>query len=682
MVISGLALVIVLATGGTAINFHHFSISLRRAAPPLTFFCAMAALRILVAHRHSGLEGLVVTTLARQGLAPRDLPVSSRSASQAGALLGTGLGVAVAAGDLLRVMASNQRLAPPTDLSIAIVGITLGIGILGGLVVGALTGLIVRQLVRLAHGPVGRYEAGRFTVCLLLLGTPAVVWQAPDIGGRERSPAVLLSVTGLVLMTLVLGFLVLPAASARARRGRLGLMVATLGSLAVLVIGATLLGFHPGRLKNPPRNAAYPNVLLVSVSGLRSDHLAIFGGLAEDTPEISSLAARGAVFSEALTPSVSEEAAAVSILTGMYPAAHGVRQAGMPIRMALDSLPLLLAAHGYRTAAFVSSRSLGFDNGLSDMFEVFDDPTSLRDWLLRGALTRRWAQIVTNPVRDFRHADRTTEAFRSWLADQGSGPWFAWVQLADPVWTEPVGPVSGKGEEPKGVKPGPALPGLPAWVPAAERTRSARDWRLGYRKAVRDVDAALFSLEQPVRARGELTRTLVILVSEFGAPLGEDGAWLEPPASLDESLTQVPWVLAGPDVRPGVAVVGPCSLVDILPTVLGLVGLGGGQAAEGEDLSRYVVMIGNQVPRAAQSGPVFMESPALREAAGRVRGVRLGRWKLVRSAGSEDRLFLIEEGEEREVTAARGRDKRQQEQLSDILSHRQTQEADLSGEGE
>ena len=167
-------------------------------------------------------------------------------------------------------------------------------------------------------------------------------------------------------------------------------------------------------------------MLLVTIDTLRADRLGCYGfGLAH-TPAIDRLAARRAC--AAPTPRAPRPItlpAHSSIMTGLYPPAHGVRDNGN-YALGPDAVTLAerLRAAGYRTGAFVSAAVLARRYGLDQGFDIYDDDL--------------WAEDEPElfMIRD-RPAARTADA-RARLARRLAGattpdqPFFLWVHFFDP----------------------------------------------------------------------------------------------------------------------------------------------------------------------------------------------------------------------------------------------------------
>ncbi|MBI4879590.1 MAG: sulfatase [Planctomycetes bacterium] len=123
--------------------------------------------------------------------------------------------------------------------------------------------------------------------------------------------------------------------------------------------------------------AVRPNVVLVSIDTLRADRLGAYGHDRPTSPFIDSLAERSVLFEQAFSQSPKTAPSHMSLLTGLYPEAHGVENYGESGNARLSaSVPTLASVfreHGYRTAAHTAGGNvrgeLGFDQG----FLVYED---------------------------------------------------------------------------------------------------------------------------------------------------------------------------------------------------------------------------------------------------------------------------------------------------------------------
>ena len=163
-----------------------------------------------------------------------------------------------------------------------------------------------------------------------------------------------------------------------------------------------------------------PNVVLVTLDTTRADHLGCYGYANARTPNLDALAARGVLFREAATTAPLTLPAHSSIMTGMYPAYHGVRINGnAALGRSQQTLAEVLSARGYATGAFVGAFVLDGRWGLNQGFAHYDDRFDLEKHkhLDLGAVQRPGNEVV--------------DAALGWLDDHKKDAFFAWVHLYD-----------------------------------------------------------------------------------------------------------------------------------------------------------------------------------------------------------------------------------------------------------
>jgi len=298
---------------------------------------------------------------------------------------------------------------------------------------------------------------------------------------------------------------------------------------------ALTLAMACGRAKAPGGTThATPDVLLVTIDTLRADRLGCYGYAAAHTPNLDALARRGARFAVAVAHAPLTAPSHASILTGVTPLGHGVRDNGAYV---LPSSARTLAEDfrqaGYRTAAFVSGfplkRRFGFDRG----FDSYDDH------LPRGKDARRTAYVE-------RTADRTTDAALAWLDASGAAgetrkPLFAWVHYFDPH--------------------------APYEAPAEAMAGAASP----YDGEIAFVDAQLGRLLQRLESRPQAP-LVVLVTADHGESLGEHGEDTHG-IFLYDATVRVPLIVAGPEVREGAVPETVARGIDVTPTLLDYAGL-------------------------------------------------------------------------------------------------------------
>src|SRR5262245_59405713 len=98
------------------------------------------------------------------------------------------------------------------------------------------------------------------------------------------------------------------------------------------------------------------NVVLVTIDTLRADRLGCYGYPQVETPNLDALAQRGALFENAIAQAPLTAPSHASIMTGLYPTRHKVRDTGgFVLSPEFPTLATILRQQGWDTAAFVGA---------------------------------------------------------------------------------------------------------------------------------------------------------------------------------------------------------------------------------------------------------------------------------------------------------------------------------------
>jgi arylsulfatase A-like enzyme len=408
-----------------------------------------------------------------------------------------------------------------------------------------------------------------------------------------------------------------------------------------------------------------PNLLLVSADTLRADRLGCYGSERPTSPAIDGLAREGLLVERAYAASNWTLPSHYSLFTGLDPSAHGVNPdmgavAGylrpaelLPVRGTGREVTLAetLRGRGYRTWAFTESGwvspRFGFDQGF-DAYHA--KPSGL---------------------------ESTRENALAWLRHNAErGPWFLFVhtyEVHQPYHAPP--PYDTLFVPPGHV--GFALPGTPVPIAELNRFRNAffpaspgdvEAIRGLYDGEVAYLDGLVEGLRRVLEEAGVERRTVLVFTSDHGEELLERGA-LDHVHSLYEEVARVPLVIWAPGrlgLPPATRLEGgPASLLDLAPTLAGLLGVDGeGAARQGRDLSSLLLGEGEWAGGARRlpaGEPVFAES--LGRGGEPVRAVWLERegrlYKYLRRDAAEgrvERLFDLsaDPGEVDDLSSSRG----------------------------
>jgi choline-sulfatase len=263
------------------------------------------------------------------------------------------------------------------------------------------------------------------------------------------------------------------------------------------------------------------NIVLITMDTTRADHLGSYGWEYAKTPNLDALARRGTRFARCDTAAPITLTSHATILTGLFPPRHGVRDNGTFVLPAgMETVASRLRAAGYDTGAVVSAIVLARRYGLDRGFRIYDDDMG------RG--------YAAGTEVSERQAEDTTQAALAVLK-QLKPPFFLWVHYFDPH------------EE---------------YRPPTRFADSIRGPQRLYDGEIAYVDEQLGLLLGKLPADVE-----VAVTGDHGEMLGEHGE-LTHGLLLNAGVRRVPLILAGPDVPAGESVQCLVRTADVAPTLL------------------------------------------------------------------------------------------------------------------
>ncbi len=361
-----------------------------------------------------------------------------------------------------------------------------------------------------------------------------------------------------------------------------------------------------------------PNVLLITVDALRPDFLSCYGGTHSPTPHFDALAASGVMFTDAVCDVPWTRASIASLMTGRYATGHGVRAQFDQLPEDRVTMAEIFEAAGYQTGAVVSSFLLDHIFQMDQGFETYDDrfdapmvvtstepPLHLASVYYgdRGQdrLLRR-QKLQTTGLRD---DVQTTDSAIGWLRRVGRRPFFLWVHYF------------GAHER---------------WKPGAELQEMIAEYQPSVLRADNEVGRLLHALAD----LGLDQNTLVILHADHGQGLLEHSSFGHGTDLYEPSL-HVPLIMRWPHRLPaGRRVDALTALVDVLPTILDLVGLPVPSGINGRSVATLWRGDGPPPEREVYCESFFAARPAAPTEEGKRAGVaRYGvrgpRWKYIRN---------------------------------------------------
>ena len=299
----------------------------------------------------------------------------------------------------------------------------------------------------------------------------------------------------------------------------------------VLAAGGAILYARSDRFYSPhcsPGSRKGDNVLLITLDTTRADHLPVYGYKNVKTPGLDRLAETSFIFEDAIAQVPLTLPSHTSILTGLLPIGHGVRDnEGFLVDPKVTSLAAILKEKGYATAAFVSAFVLDSRWGLNQGFDSYFDHFN------------RYREVNRDEIQ--RNAEETESEVEKWLPANKDKPFFCWVHFYDPH--EPYDPPE----------------------PYASTYASNRyDGEIAY------VDRYVGKLLTKLEELRLSDRTLVVVTGDHGEGLGEHDESTHA-MFLYNTTVRVPLLIKVPGAKrkriPGIV-----RHIDLAPTILDFLG--------------------------------------------------------------------------------------------------------------
>ena len=387
-----------------------------------------------------------------------------------------------------------------------------------------------------------------------------------------------------------------------------------------------------------------PNVLLITCDQWRGDCLSVAGHPVVTTPAADALAARGVRFTRHYCQTAPCSPARASLLTGLYQMNHRVCRNGTPLDDRHDTIAHAARRLGYTPVLFgytdtgIDPRTCDANDprtrtyeGVLPGFERRQPLTeSSEPWLQwlrkRGVEVPKEGLDIYLPTRgpadppsgaparypaELSEAAFLAEAFIDYAGEMGSTPWFAHLSFLRPhppfIAPSPYNALVDPRDVPDFVR-APTLEAereahpyldyaLATWkkrdfIHGAEGLiadlddTARRQLRATYYGLIAEVDAQVARVLDHLAAAGRLDDTLIILTTDHGEMAGDH--YLFGKLGYFDQSYHIPLIVAGPGVAPGGVVDRFTEAVDIMPTVIDVLGGAVPRTADGRSLQPFL----------------------------------------------------------------------------------------------
>jgi arylsulfatase A-like enzyme len=327
--------------------------------------------------------------------------------------------------------------------------------------------------------------------------------------------------------------------------------------------------------QEPP--AARPSIVIFVGDDLGWRDTRPYGNAAVRTPNIERLARSGLLVRYAFSTSPQCSPSRISMLSGRYPHATRTEDLHTPLPTGERLLPSYLQEQGYFTGHMAKTHY--------------------------GPLAEKQFQW---------YAEHTAAALPGFLDAAGGRPFFLWIGFHEPHRPYDSVPPGGGGHPPARVTVPPHLADTPE-----TRTDIAR-----YYDAIARMDSAIGGMIGELDRRGLLDSTLVVFLSDNGAPFPREKG------TLYDSGTRTPLIFSWPAViRAGTVYDrGPVSTIDLMPTLLELAGGSAPNSVQGRSFRELLT-----APESYAGRKYVFSERNWHDCDEHQRAVRTARYKLIRT---------------------------------------------------
>ena len=352
-----------------------------------------------------------------------------------------------------------------------------------------------------------------------------------------------------------------------------------------------------------PRNSASPqapNIVMIGSDTLRADRLGALGYRRALTPNIDALARRGALFGNCYVPCARTAPSLVSLLSGMWPHNHGIRDnfvTDNETHLDVATLPQLLKPLGYRSAAVSDwcGADLGKFSFHFDTVDVPEDQWNIKYFIRQGPKDLRlFLSLFThNPfgkrflpelyylggVPLTSKVGKRARELVTQLASNGqpfllnvfystthppfASEWPWYTRFADANYEGESKFAMAKLTDPFDI----------IRRQGAPREEFDLDQIVDlYDGCVAQFDDEVGKMLRHLDACGLTSRTIVVVYSDHGMELFEHDSWGQGNSAVGEASPRIPLLISDPRSAPCGVIPQVIRSIDLAPTLLDLVG--------------------------------------------------------------------------------------------------------------
>lgn len=316
------------------------------------------------------------------------------------------------------------------------------------------------------------------------------------------------------------------------------------------------------------------NIVLITIDTLRADHLSCYGYERNTSPNIDKIAKEGIRFTNAIATSSWTSPSMASIMTSLYPISHGVRRGFVKAGKAYEqealndgfhTLAEILRNNGYTTFGAVANVLMAEEQGFAQGFdyyhcEGFEEAAVINNVIFswKGKIKKSkkffiWIHYI-DPHDEYR-------ARSPWISDYAAELWIGNTHLSKQTMEE-----------------------LRKSTPTIKKKENMLEYLIAlYDSEINYLDYHIGNL---IYKLGLDKNSLIVITSDHGEEFLCHGS-LGHGNSLYQELIHVPLIIKQPPSykKPIISVIDePASIIDIMPTILGVLGITPSKKIMGKNL--------------------------------------------------------------------------------------------------
>ena len=332
-----------------------------------------------------------------------------------------------------------------------------------------------------------------------------------------------------------------------------------------------------------------PNILFILVDQLRAHALSLYGEKNIETPVFDGLLSGGAHFTRSYSSNPVCAPARAALLSGLYAHASGVYKNNIQLPLRTKTIAASLRKAGYATGYIGKWHLDEVDEhpGFVPLNRRFDHEywaayNSAHFWRRSGYYTDSPKLIRPKPA-DRWEPEYQVDLAVAYMEKKRAKPFYLTISFGPPhppgagnshPWEEHLPPEFWAKVDPKALT-------FRDNVPKDKRGKAAHHMR-GYYASILALEKSVDRLLKDVPAN-----TLVVVTADHGEMGGSHGAFKK--GSPHEEAVRVPLGFRWKGkIAKDTKITVPISSVDVMPTILGLVGAKAPGGLHGEDLSAWV----------------------------------------------------------------------------------------------